>query len=89
MPRENEIKFRKGTASQWADANPTLALGECGFEANTLRIKIGDGTTPWNSLRYIGLDGGVVGGGEDDEDALYTLSNESIIDQDRNPLRTL
>ncbi|TXG82718.1 MAG: hypothetical protein E6R13_04610 [Spirochaetes bacterium] len=52
MPAISEIKFRRGTASAWTTANPTLAAGEPGFETDTGRLKIGDGTTAWNSLSY-------------------------------------
>lgn len=47
-----QIQVRRGTASQWTSANPTLASGEWGFETDTLKTKIGDGTTAWNSLAY-------------------------------------
>ena len=41
-----------GAATQWSNSNPTLAQGELGIELDTGRIKIGDGVTAWNSLRY-------------------------------------
>lgn len=47
-----QIQLRNGTAAQWASANPTLALGEIGLEKDTTQVKIGDGTTAWNSLSY-------------------------------------
>lgn len=46
------IKFRRGTAAAWTAANPTLALGEPGFENDTNFLKIGDGATAYNSLAY-------------------------------------
>ena len=48
----NRIQLRRGGAQEWANANPTLAQGELGIELDTGRIKIGDGVTAWNSLRY-------------------------------------
>lgn len=48
-----QIQIRRGTAAQWTSANPTLAAGEWGFETDTKKGKIGDGTTAWNSLAYI------------------------------------
>lgn len=60
MPRETEISIRRGSAAEWASSNPILESGEPGFESDTVRFKIGDGETAWNSLRYIGFDGGVV-----------------------------
>jgi len=49
-----QIQVRRGTASQWTSANPTLASGEFGFETDTDKVKIGDGSTAWNSLGYLG-----------------------------------
>jgi hypothetical protein len=49
-----QIQVRRGTASQWTSANPTLAAGEWGLETDTGKVKIGDGTTAWNSEPYIG-----------------------------------
>lgn len=47
-----QIQIRRGAASEWSSANPTLADGELGLETDTSRIKIGDGSTAWNSLGY-------------------------------------
>ena len=47
-----KIRLRRGTASEWTSANPTLESGEVGVETNTKKIKIGDGSTAWNSLTY-------------------------------------
>jgi hypothetical protein len=47
-----QIQVRRGTASQWTSANPTLAAGEWGLETDTLKTKIGNGSTAWNSLAY-------------------------------------
>ena len=48
------IQLRRGTASQWTTANPTLASGEFGVETDTDKVKLGDGTTAWTSLSYFG-----------------------------------
>lgn len=48
----SRFQFRRGTATQWTAANPTLAEGELGLELDTSLYKIGDGTTAWNSLAY-------------------------------------
>jgi len=48
-----KIQVRRGTAYEWASANPTLAAGEIGFETNTGKFKIGDGTLAWTSLLYV------------------------------------
>jgi hypothetical protein len=57
------IQLRRASASYWASINPTLAQGEFGFEVDTLKMKIGDGVTAWNSLHYyISGSGGDIGG---------------------------
>ena len=48
----NRLQLRRDGAQQWANINPILAQGELGIELDTSRIKIGDGVTPWNSLKY-------------------------------------
>ena len=48
----NRIQLRRDGAQQWANVNPILAQGELGIELDTSRLKIGDGVTPWNSLKY-------------------------------------
>ena len=45
-------KQRRDTAANWTAANPTLLAGELGYESNTGKWKVGDGTTVWNSLGY-------------------------------------
>jgi hypothetical protein len=52
MPVVTQIQIRRGTAAQWTSTNPTLASGEQGFETDTNKMKIGDGSTAWNSLSY-------------------------------------
>ena len=49
-----QIQIRRGTASQWTSANPTLAAGEFGYESDTGKFKIGTGSTAWTSLSYQG-----------------------------------
>lgn len=52
-----QIQFRRDTAANWTSNNPTLAIGELGLETDTSQIKVGDGTTAWNSLGYGGVQG--------------------------------
>jgi hypothetical protein len=49
------IKFqtRRGTSSNWSNSNPTLAVGEIGFETDTYKLKIGNGSNTWTNLAYI------------------------------------
>jgi hypothetical protein len=50
-----KIQARRGLAAQWTSSNPTLSAGEFGFETDTLKLKIGNGSTVWTSLAYTGL----------------------------------
>lgn len=51
-----KIRVRRDTSGQWAFVNPVLGIGEVGFETNTRKLKVGDGTTPWNSLNYVAYE---------------------------------
>ena len=46
------IVQRFNPSSTWNTYNPVLLVGELGIESNTFKAKLGDGTTPWNSLEY-------------------------------------
>ena len=46
------LQFKRGLAEDWNKKNPVLAAGEPGFELDTGKLKIGDGKTSWNSLKY-------------------------------------
>jgi hypothetical protein len=46
------MQQRRGTAAQWTAANPTLAAGEIGFETDTSKFKMGNGTSTWSALTY-------------------------------------
>jgi hypothetical protein len=48
-----KIQVRRGTASEWTTSNPVLSAGELGFETDTSKFKIGDGTTNWTGLDYL------------------------------------
>jgi hypothetical protein len=61
---KKRLRIRRGTAAQWADANPVLRLGEQGYETDSgqlisgllwMNFKLGDGETAWNDLPYIGV----------------------------------
>ena len=49
-----QIQVRRGTASQWTSTNPTLAAGEFGYETDTGKLKIGNGSLTWTGLGYTG-----------------------------------
>lgn len=46
------LQLRRDTAANWTSNNPTLAVGEVGVETDTLKFKIGDGSTVWTGLAY-------------------------------------
>ena len=47
-----QIKLRRDAAADWTSADPVLAEGECGYETDTGKFKIGDGTSSWTELDY-------------------------------------
>ena len=46
------MQQRRGTAAQWTAANPILAAGEIGFETDTSKFKMGNGSSAWSALTY-------------------------------------
>lgn len=52
MAAKTTIQWRRDTAANWTTVNPILASGEAGFETDTNKFKLGDGTTAWSSLTY-------------------------------------
>ena len=48
----SRLQQRRDTAANWTSNNPTLANGEIGYETDTKKFKIGDGSTAWTSLSY-------------------------------------
>lgn len=52
-------KFRLDTSGNWSSSNPTLLLGELGYDSTVKAFKLGDGSTAWNSLPYY-RSGGLV-----------------------------
>ena len=47
-----KILFRRDTAANWVSENPVLSAGEIGLETDGNKIKLGNGSTAWNSLSY-------------------------------------
>ena len=78
------IRQKSDTASNWTQQNTVLLAGELGIEKDTGLIKIGDGTTGWNSLSYINLFGKVnnLSVAKTASDITYLQNNEAqfIID---------
>jgi hypothetical protein len=89
-----QIQARRGTAAQWTSANPTLAAGEWGYETDTGKVKIGNGSTAWSSLGYTGagdIEGvtagtGISGGGTS---GTVTVSIDTSVTADLTTAQTL
>ena len=47
------LQIRHDEARDWETRNPILAEGEFGLETDTFLIKVGNGNTAWNNLRYL------------------------------------
>ena len=85
------IQLKHGLAASWADKNPVLLAGEIGIETDTLKMKVGNGTSNWKALGYLGADANdilaiinenrdscttvEVVEGQSDTEALATISN--------------
>lgn len=54
------IQHRRGNAVQWASRNPILGSGELGFEVDTGKFKIGNGSSAWSELNYFETSDGIV-----------------------------
>ena len=85
------IQLKHGLAANWTEKNPVLLAGEIGIETDTLKMKVGDGTSNWSALGYLGADANdilaiinenrdsctivEVAEGKSDTEALATISN--------------
>lgn len=64
------VKNRIDTAADWTANNPVLLEGQVGYESDTSKYKLGDGSTAWNSLGYhcpVVATGAEIDTGTDDE----------------------
>lgn len=46
------IQIKRDTAANWTTNDPTLLEGELGYETDTGKFKIGDGSSLWSALSY-------------------------------------
>ena len=85
------IQLKHGLAASWTEKNPVLLAGEIGIETDTLKMKVGNGTSNWKALGYLGADANdilaiinenrdscttvEVAEGQSDTEALATISN--------------
>lgn len=53
-----KIQIRRDTASNWSTNNPVLSAGEFGYETDTAKLKVGNGSSAWNLLDYISASTG-------------------------------
>ena len=44
------IQLRRDTAANWTSTNPVLRAGEFGIETDTLKFKIGNGSSTWTQI---------------------------------------
>ena len=68
------MQQRRGTAAEWTSANPILAAGEIGFETDTAKFKMGDGSTAWSSLNYFANLSAILDGAPATLDTLNELA---------------
>lgn len=78
MPVKTIIQQRRDTAANWTSTNPTLAAGEVGWETDTKKAKIGDGTTTWTALTYAvspatSIASGIITTSTNDKSANYAI----------------
>jgi hypothetical protein len=73
MPVQTVIKHRRDLAANWTTTNPILNAGEIGFEADTGKFKIGNGTQNWVALKYAG------GGGIEVSETAPTSPNQGAL----------
>lgn len=76
------IQLRNDTAENWTARNPVLLKGEMGVEIDTGKIKIGNGTDDWKTLKYSGVDEDTIKGIIDNNRSAFTevVSNEGESD---------
>jgi hypothetical protein len=64
----DKMQQRRGTAADWASADPVLDPGEIGWASDSAELKIGDGSTAWSSLDVYPIPSGASSGGDPVDD---------------------
>jgi hypothetical protein len=54
------VQTQRGTAAALAATNPVIADGQIVVETDTKKVKVGDGSTAWNSLPYTTYNGEIL-----------------------------
>ena len=83
------IQVKRGSASSWTSANTVLAAGEIGFETDTRKTKVGDGSTAWTALAYTVTDGDItavvagtgLSGGSTSGSATLAIDTSVVVDK--------
>jgi len=65
------IQLRRASAEFWTAQNPVLRKGEMGYDLTNKQVKIGDGTTAWNSLYYSTVPDVNIDDPQDDQALVY------------------
>ncbi len=69
-----------GSAASFTARNPVLLRGQIGFESDTRKMKVGNGTTAWSGLSYTAGGGGGASALDDLSDVtLTTPSNGQVL----------
>ena len=87
MPKSlpnSTVKVKRATAARWASQNPVLAAGEIGYETDTRKMKLGDGTSSWTQLSYLVADGTGAGGGSGGQAATIRIGTVTTLRYNQN-----
>ena len=78
-PITRPLQFKRGTSAAFKKVNPVLLNGEPAFEKDTNKMKVGNGSTPYNELPYIG-DHSKPKDGKSAYDLWIEAGNEGTVD---------
>lgn len=88
------FQLKRGTAARWKELNPVLRQGEPGFEYDTGKLKIGDGLTAYNDLKYQTSKDYVINQPTSatfpligEKDVIYKAENEKMLYQWNNDIK--
>ena len=65
------ILLRRDSSTNWGSQNPVLLDGEPGYETDTGKLKIGNGTATWSTLGYYQGATGATGAGSTGPNTFY------------------
>jgi hypothetical protein len=77
------MQQKRGSSSQWASSTLILLAGEIGFETDTNKMKVGNGTDVWNDLDYVSAidsKNELQAEGNNDTGSTLVIENPTIID---------